>query len=708
MTRPRTRAVFVAALVFAAATPWILRPWFLAHDRLPHSELPLYGTMEDADLYLNVWILAWTAHAALTDPGAMFDGNIYHPARNTIAGSENMLAHLPVTVPTLAATGNAVSVLKAMCLESFVLAGVAMFLFVRHHTGSLAGALVAGAAFTLAPWRVNVVPHPQYLATQYLVLALLGVDLWLERGRRGGLVLLAASIALQALACLYLGYFAAIAVPIYALVRLGVRRERRLAGALGVLGALAAGALAVVPVALPYLRARAEGIISTFNLDEAGFWSWPPSWYLSAGLVHDAGLATVAIVAADLVSRLVPALRGRSAGPERALWALVAAGVVLSAGPYLELPGGGRVPMPYLLLFHLVPGFSAVRAPRRFFIVVATALAALAGLAVARWTARLSPRARVAVAALGVLACAVVAAPRPAAVEPVVLGDDAPLVYRWLAKQREEGGVLELPATVSDNDIVGNLRNARYMVASTIHWHPLLNGLTGHPPPSAALLTAVTRRLPDREALAVLVDGFDVRWIVLHRDALDATARARWPESGIAGLERVGRFGTDDVYAVVARPTRVWRDAVASGAPSELSLGGVPTAPLAPACRAARILDVTPPPVIALAPITVPVSVRFENLSDCPWPALGVRRDGLVVLTYQWIDPSGTRGTPPRFVSRLIHDVPPHTTVDDSLIVVPEGSEEGTWSLEVMLRQEGDGEPLARKTVPVRLQAFAR
>jgi hypothetical protein len=703
-------ATGAAALVFAVATPWLLRPWFLTRDRVPHSELPLYGMMEDADLYLNVWILAWTAHAALTHPAAMFDGNVYHPARNTIAGSENMLAHLPVTMPTLAATGDAIAVLKATCAESVVLTGLAMALFVGHHTHSAVAALVAGAAFTLAPWRVHMVPHPQYLAIQYLVLALLGVDVWVDTGRRRGLVLLATAIALQFLACLYLGYFAAITVPVYAAARLAAPGRSRASRAMPLLAALAVGALAVVPVAWPYLRARAAGMITTFNLGDAASWSWPPWWYLGAGFVGDVGAVTVAIVVADVVARVV--LRRRrppstADSPERALWVVAVTGVVLSAGPYLELPGGHRLPMPYLLAYHLVPGFSAVRAPRRFFMVVATAMAALAGLAVARWTARLSRGSRVAIGVLGVIACAVVAAPRPAATEVFPLGSDAAPVYQWLARQ-PAGAVLELPATVSDNDIVGNLRNARYMVASTVHWHPIVNGLTGHAPLSAPLLTAIARRLPDEEALGVLVDAVDVRWIVLHRDALDAEGRARWPEQDAPGLATVAHFDSDQVFAVERRPTHGWRDAVIAAAPSAMTLGGVSTAPLAPACRGARIVDVVPPPVIALAPITVPIRVRFENLSDCAWPALGVRADGLVVLTYQWIDPNGVRGNPPRFLSRLIHDVPPHATVDETMIVVPEGTEAGTWQLEVIVQQVGEPEPLAHATVPVRLQAFAR
>jgi hypothetical protein len=221
MPRPRQRpllAATAAALFFAVATPWALRPWFLSRDDLP-SDTTRFAPMENADLLLNVWILAWVARASGSAPTSLFDGNIYYPASNTIALSENMLAHVPVTAPVFALTGSALAVLKAMALESFVLAGLGMFALVWFHTRSGPAALVAGAAYAFAPWRVHGFPHPQYLATGYVPLALLAIDVWLERRRATSLLGLAAAIALQILACLYLGYFIVFAVAAYAAAR---------------------------------------------------------------------------------------------------------------------------------------------------------------------------------------------------------------------------------------------------------------------------------------------------------------------------------------------------------------------------------------------------------------------------------------------------------------------------------------------------------
>jgi len=732
--------VLLAVALFVVVTPWVLRPWFLARDLLPR-DAGVFAPMENADLYLNVWILAWIARAAASDPTTLFDGNIFHPATNTIAGSENMLAHLPVTVPVMAATGSALAVLKAMALESFVLGGLCMFLYARRQTGSNAAALVAGAAFTFAPWRVQSFPHPQYLGTQYLPLALLAVDLWVERGRARSLVGLAAALALQILACLYLGYFALFGVAAYAAARWWWTGpgERRLSVLLAVGLAMACGALAVAPVAIPYLRARAAGIIPAFDPSRFQGHTWAPWDYLTPAFAGLGGLVVV-LTALDLAARVLRAILGRlrpaarsaqtddarafpaattyRAAQQRALWVMAASGVLLSTGPYLTLPGGAVVPTPYLLLYEIVPGFSAIRGPRRFFILVLAALSALAAHAFVRWTPALPRGARAAAALVLALACAVVAAPRPSPVLEAQLGDATPAVYRWLAEQPGPGAVLEIPGSAIDGDLVGNLRNAEYMLASTAHWRPLVNGFSGYEPPSWSFLTAAIRRLPDPAALDLLLRSVELRWIVLHRSRLAGSEVDRWAGVDVPpGLARVATFGDSEVFEVTSPPRDgTWRDAVRADPPrAGTTLTGLSTAPLAPACRAARILEVVTPPVIALVPFPVPITVRFANDGDCTWPALGVRPQGLVGLRYRWTTPSGeTRPLGP--FSRLIADVPPGAVVEDTMVVIPPGvvvsdtavdtdvvGERGTWRLDVFLEQDGAGEPLATASVRVLL-----
>jgi hypothetical protein len=310
-------------------------------------------------------------------------------------------------------------------------------------------------------------------------------------------------------------------------------------------------------------------------------------------------------------------------------------------------------------------------------------------------------RSRAALGAGLVLACALLATPRAPAVVAARLGSRAPEVYRWLAQRPPSEPVLEVPGRVAPGDLLGQVAEARYMLGSTIHWHPLLGGYTAYAPPTVAFFTAITQRLPDVEALALLVDTVDVRWIVVHGANVWAPTRARWAALTSEGLELAGRFYTDEVYEVKRLPRHPWREQILprSQAPAVDTLEGTALAPLAPDCRQARILDVLAPRSIVPSPVPVPIPVRFQNTSRCTWPALGVRPEGLVGLGYRWTSPGG-RIYPSDAFSRLLHDVRPGETVESPALVFP-GGELGTWRLEVLLEQHGQPEPLATKTADI-------
>jgi len=582
--------------------------------------------------------------------------------------------------------------------------------YVRHHTGSFAAALVAGAAYSFTPFRVQTIPQPQYLGIQYLPLALLCIDLWLERGRKRWLVGIAASVALQALACVYIGFFTFVVTPVYALVRVWQTGGNRVRTLFGIAGALAGGAVVLIPLALAYLRARESGMIPAWDASWIRNFSWAPWQYVSTGFAFRAGWVTLAIVAVECVGRLVARRSGPTdrvvhepappPSPAPALWAVAATALVLSAGPRLALPFGLDVPLPYELLHAVVPGFSSIRSPLRFSLIVAAMLAPLAGLAVARWTSATSAPLRGLVATGLVTACVFAAAPQPSPVMAANLGEALPAVYAWLASQPEDGPVLEIPAAaVPEGDVIGNVRNGRYMVASTAHGRAIVNGYTAYPPPAAGLLAAAIRELPDPRALAALADATHVRWLVLHRDALTPREAARWPGgSAPAGLTPVATFGTSEVFRVDVAPTRPWYDVIAAGAPpAKTSLEGASTAPLPEACRRGEILAIEAPARTLPIPLPLRIPVRFANRSDCVWPGAGARADGLVGLRYRWLSPSGET-TPPGPFSQLLGDVSPGQVVDSAAMVMPPGGAQGAWTLQVELVQNGSPAPLGLAT----------
>jgi hypothetical protein len=689
------------------------RPLFFRWNRLPTYAQGDVPAMALADRNLNVWILGWVAHALATDPARLFDGNILHPAPDTLAGSENMLAHVPFTLPVFLATGNSAWVLKAMMLESIVLTAFAAFLVVLHHTGDTAAAIVAGVLLTLSPWRyepsgvhAGVAAEPQYLGFQFLPLALLATALWFERGRGLAWAGIALAVALQALASFYLGYVSFAILPVYALAlawcatRPGGSHApaslalRRLAG---VATALLAAAVLVVPAALPYLRLRRSGVVPVYDIDFVARMSAPPWNYLApAGLRlvgPVAALVTLGFGLFRLAQTFGLARRGprprRARTGEIAAWTMLVAGLVLAWGPYQELPGGGRLPLPFALLWRFVPGFSAMRGAGRFVVVLSLACALLAGYALAAARSLLGA-ARWPLAAALAGAALFLAARHPVPTESSGIGADAAPAYRFLAGRPPGEPLLELPAKAGEDDLAGLTIDSQYMLASTVHWQPLLNGYTAYEPPSRDVLAAIAQRLPAPDALDRLLALVDLRWVLVHGARLAPEQRDSFGARG-SGLTEVLR-DRDDVLYAVAHPRPERRPAELARTDAALSLDGTPRSPLAPTCRTGALRVDLPETGVRHRFAKARLSAHLENRSECDWPALGAGSAGLVMLEYAWLD--GDRVVATGVPGRLGRDVPAGTAIDEPFFVLT--PRPGTASrLRVVLRQQGQESPIA-------------
>jgi hypothetical protein len=703
----KSRSLLVALAVYTVLAVVCFRPLFFDWNSLPTYLRGSTPSQALADRNLNVWILAWVTHALTTDPSQLFQGNILYPAPDTLAGSEHMLAHVPFTVPTWLLTHNAAYVLKVMMLESIVLTALAGFLVVRHHTGDVPAALLAGVLLTLSPWRYEprgvsggVAAEPQYLGFQFLPLALLAIAIFIEKGRRSAFVGFVAAMALQALASFYLGYVAFATVPFYALALLLQRSDgsgwrglseldwRRVRA---VVTAFLVAALLVVPMGIPYLRSRSAGVVPSYAIDFVATLSPRPWSYLTPWGFALVGMTAAVLGFAFAAVRLVGWLLGRggAAHPgERAAWVLLAAGLILGWGPYQELPGGIRVPLPFYALYALVPGFSAMRGAGRFVVVVSLGLSLAAGYAVALLRPRLG-RAYAAVVALLIALTAARASWTPVQVEPGGVGADAAPVYKWLAARPPGEPVLELPAKTGEDDLSGLAMDSRFMLASTVHWQPLLNGYTAYEAPSRYVLAALGVRLPQREALDRLVSLVDVRWIVVHRKLLDAEQREAF-DAGTPGLREAARFGDDVVYEVTAKPV-VDRRATLLDPQTERTLEGTSRAPLAAQCRSGRI-EVSAPRSVRHTFRKSRLAVQIENQSDCVWPALGLGTDRLVMLDYEWLRDGkvALSGAP----VRLGGDVAQHSSLREPLLILTPAAP-GPYRLRVTLRQQGDPAPIA-------------
>ena len=529
VSRPRSWRTHAAVLGLFVGLA-ILHTW-------PLATAP--GTLsrnDNADTILNEWIIAWDAHQLAHDPLHLFDANIFYPEPNTLAFSEHMIVQAVMGAPLSWAGVSPVLVYNLLLLAGFALSGWAMYLVMLHWTGDPLAAVVAGALFAFNAQSFSRIPHLQALHVEFLPLAVAALDCLLAAPRVRYAVAFAALFTLQALTSNYLMVFTAFAMVAVIAVRPSDwwgARFRRVAGLLAFSAVL--GGVALAPFIWPYYWAeqhqgltRTLGEVALYSGSWRDYLSTPAIWHFrhwSHDVWASGGLTPLfpGVVATLLAGAAVAtgtAFRDRRA---RAWLAIGALGFLVSFG--LAVPG-------YEFLYRWFPPLQGIRAPVRMGWFTLAAISVLAGFGLAALRARWAGRAWVPAATLGLLAVAMLevrVAPIPftRAVLP-------PPVYDVLAAERR-AVVAEFPMFPPN----AFFRNAQYMLNSTRHWKPLVNGYSGFMPASYVAHWKATRSFPAHDALRALAN-IGVTHVVVHGSTA-ATDR-------VEALERLASGNGTTIY----------------------------------------------------------------------------------------------------------------------------------------------------------------
>lgn len=677
------------------------------------------GRLEPSDARLNTWILAWVQRSLLHDPASLYDGNIFHPAQRVITQSEHLIGEALLTLPVRALGGDAVAAHQAAIVLSALLLALTTFALVCWLVDSEFAAFAAGAAALVMPWRVAELSHVQILSAQWFPLV------WLQMLRIAGgeraprqLLLLALALGLGLLSSFYLAYYlaASCALLLLALWVCGLL-DRRGAAALALAAALPV--LAFVASAIPYLDWSASvGFqgprpIESIRVRDVIAHVAPQlelGWrgVLPVGVSLEVPLAVFAFGLVALAGgwRAFPGEAGRRCRAlVLGLALLVAVSFVLALGRELDV-AGLKLPLPGELLSRWVPGYANLRNPLRWAVPIGVAFPVLAGVGIARLERVFAGRAarlalRTAVVAAFAASLPWVALPVRDAWEGQAARRDA---YRALAAL-PPGPALEIPwplPSAGSVDVVSN-----YVLASTLHWRPLVNGVSGYVPPSSHLLRLVAQRLPAPRALHRLHDLAGVRFIVLHVDLLRPRDLELWAEAVTSGrLHRVWSDATTWILELPgSRREPRWLEAMRSPAPREHTLEGLSRAPLALPLPAGRLELFEPTPALFAPGTTRLLHVRLDNDSDVPWPGFDVQNEGLVLARYSFRGEANglvVDGTAP-----LGEDAPPRDRVRLTLAIRPP-AEPGHYRLVLELVQSIDGEERVLPVPPLTLDAEVR
>jgi hypothetical protein len=545
--------MYLRRLFLAAAEPGAVAAGALGLAVLLTSPLAFtlgrVARVDSGDGQFAIWNVAWVARTIVADPGQLYDANIFYPVRNALAFSEANLGAGLLAVPAYWLTRDAIIAHTVVVILSFALAAAVTYALARYLRADRPAAAVAAISFAFAPFVVSHLAHIQLLMTFGLPLELLALHRFADRPTPGRAAVLGMAIALTALFCAYYGVFGGLAVGLGVLYYAWTRDlwPRWQYWTLAI-GAAALAAALVWPFFSPYLEIQAEGFGR--SLDESRRYSANLASYGTSGLRIHAWLLPAAagwkevlfpgVVAPGFAAAGLWLARRRSPETEpteretaRFYGLLGILSIWTSFGPQAGL---------YRILYEAVPVFGFLRAPSRIGILVMLAIAMLAALGTSRLIRRTPPAWRVrAAAALVTLAVAdrwtvPVRWPRVGAFPPA---------YELLARL-PKGAVAEFPFFADSFELH---HHSRYMLYSTVHWQPLVNGYSDHWPRGFRADASALKSFPSAEALATL-DRLGVRYLVFHLTRFPPEHRQQITRA-LARLRNAGR----------ARPL-LWQDAV--------------------------------------------------------------------------------------------------------------------------------------------------
>ena len=486
------------------------------------------GRVNNGDGQFSIWNVAWVARTLVVDPLHVFDANMFYPLRGTLAYSEANLGAGAVAIPAYWATRNPYFAHNFAVLLAFVLSAVGMYYLARYLTHDRRAAALAAVGYAFCPHVFGRTAEIQLLMTMGLPFSMLTFHRFLDNPTTGRAVTLGIAMAATTYFCAYYGVFVMLMVGFAVLLMAALRglwRNWVYWSAVAVAAAVAV--VLIAPLFEPYMTLQNTRGFSR-PLSEAGNYSANWTTYItSSARAHiwmqrfgkDAEVAFPGFIVGIL--GLIGAWRGlRTKNAEREHVILYSALAALSFWASFG-PSAGL----YTALYNTVPGFTLMRAPARFGLVVAFALSMLAAFALKDLLSRV--RRATLVGALVVLLTVaemseILRFPQVPAVSPA---------YRVLATL-PRGPVIEMPFYWPE---VGLFRHEQYMLFSTAHWMPLVNGYSDYIPPEYIDQSMPLRLFPNPEAFKILQPK-QVRYAVFHRRGYNG---ANWREA----MERLAEFG---------------------------------------------------------------------------------------------------------------------------------------------------------------------
>ena len=520
-------------LYFTLLTVGITFPLIL---KMNHA---IIGEMGD-NIYF-VWMIAWMKKAIFelhTNPFNVWFLN--YPEGWNMAYTEITPVMLLIAMP-FAFIGSATLAYNAAMLLTFILSGLFMCVWIRHLTGRMDAALVAGTIYAFVPYHFAhfLIGHLNLSGIQWFPLYFMGlVDLLIQPQAEGGKLnwkpALLAGFALGLIAWtsqyyLYMALFISLVFilgyPLFSGWKVLLTKSFWAKWLL-----MGACALPLVAIAIfPYVMLSRQGGLPDRNIGVTEMYSASPTDFILPPTFHFIWGAwvgstfnrqmwvegTLYVGLAALALAVVAVIGGRRSRWRALILTTLAAmltATILAMGIDLHwngevvraaVPGflGGfikgtaaPIPLPGYFLFKYFPFFAKLRALMRFGVYNLVLISMLAGLGAA-WLLQKSPARWRQWVTLGLILFVLIDfLPRPF---PQFTEIAPRPVDAWLAAQPGKGALVQMPFTESQDQ--------QQTYYTFFHGKPFIGGFfNAFPPAQFQKIGPVLDRFPDAESVALL------------------------------------------------------------------------------------------------------------------------------------------------------------------------------------------------------------
>ena len=536
MSRREVILAAVGASLLAIAMTWPL----LIH----------LGTVVPRDIgdpLAEAWQPAWGGHALLHQPLHFFDANRFWPLKDTLAFGDALIGYAPTGI---IGTGPHAAMVRydLLFMFAYALAFFGAYLLARELGLSPAGAVIAGAAFAFAPYRLEQDGHLQVISSGGIPLtiafAVRGIRLRRPWWLFWAWVVAAWQVSIGWVLGLPFAYGLAGTVAIGVVAWL-VRGRPPLPRGMIIAGA--AGAVVFIAVsywiAHPYLYIADNFPAAKRSPHEVAAFSGPVKVFLTAPEENFIWGGATAGIRDHLTTWqektlfpgaliLILAVAGLASSSFSKRWR-IGLGIATVAIMVLELgfrEEGGLL-WPYRVLYDVLPGWDAIRTPGRlatFSSLPLALLAAAGGEAAMRWVRRRRLPTWSGVAVAVVLALAIVTEGRSLPFDPFDNQAMPDVPPAQASTDEIPTPQLHLPALTAK-------QNRAFQLASTDGFPDMVNGRASTNPAVVLDLVKHMTNFPDPATVRELQE-YGVRTVILHLGLTEGTPQAGAARKSIKGL----------------------------------------------------------------------------------------------------------------------------------------------------------------------------